>query len=129
MKLSAGLEFLEKTPLENLILFNCRNSSLKGLLALNITSLDIDRCKNIDNEELIYKLHSLKVLKLINSIVVENTQKFERLENLETLVVTGTSYFIDGNLNGMKNKLKNFSFDDKKHYNIKHDEFKKSYLL
>ena len=56
VKLSAGLEFLEKTPLENLILFNCRNSSLKGLLALNITSLDIDRCKNIDNEELILSL-------------------------------------------------------------------------
>jgi hypothetical protein len=129
VKLSKGLEFLKNSPIDRLVIFNSRKPSLKGLLDLNLSYLDIDRCKNIEKEELIYKLGNLKTLKLIDSVVVESADKFCELVNLEALVVMGTSYFIDGNFDCMKDRLLHFGFDNKRHYNIKYDEFKKFNLL
>lgn len=102
---------------------------MKGLLELNISYLDIDRCKNIENEELIYKLKSLKTLKLIDSVVVESADKLNALVDLESLVVMSTSYFKDGNFDSMKNRFMHFGFDNKKHYSIKYDAFNKVNLL
>jgi len=129
VKLSNGLGFLKNSSITTLVIFNCRKLSLKGLLELNISYLDIDRCKNIENEELIYKLKSLKTLKLIDSVVVESADKLNALVDLESLVVMGTSYFKDGNFDSMKNRFMHFGFDNKKHYSIKYDAFNKVNLL
>lgn len=128
-KLKFNLNFLNGTPLSNLLLYNCKNLSLEGINKSNISKLEINKCKDIEKVELIYLSKKLKELKIIDSINPESAENFATLTKLETLIVLGSSYLIDGNLDKLIKKLKVFNYDNKRHYNIKYEYFKKNYLV
>jgi len=126
---SDGLDFLENSPVTSLWIFYCRKLSLKGIEKLNLDSFEVHNCKNIDNVESLYASQSLKEVKIIDSAKLKKADDFLSLENLETLILLGTSYFIDGDLAPLKGKLKIFNYDNKRHYTVKYEEFKLSHLL
>jgi hypothetical protein len=123
--LSDGLTFLKGLSLNTLCLYWCKKLSLLGLNNLSVLELKIDRCKKVEHVDEIYLSHSLTKLSIIDSFIIESSEDLLILNKLDTLIVLGTSYFTNGDLSLFKNKLKYFSFDDKRHYNIKFEEFKK----
>ena len=127
--LSRGIDFLKGlNELNQLQFFNCKNILLNWLVPPKLESLVFDRCKKIDRIETIFELKKIRNLSFIDSITLNSASDFIKFDELETLIVLGKSYFIDGNIKVLKNKLKHFSFDDKRHYNVKYEEFKKLFL-
>ena len=123
-----GLGFLKNTNLQRLMICYSRKLSLEGIRDLDLTWLEIDSCKNIEHADEIFKILTLKELRLINSITVESLESIKALSDLEILIILGSSYLKDGNLDAATGRYRHFSFDDKRHYNIKFEEFKKSFL-
>ena len=70
------------------------------------------------------KLAKLKWFALIDSIILKDTNFLKSLINLEVLVVLGTSYFENGDLSNLKGRFRHLGIDDKKHYNLKSNDFK-----
>ncbi len=85
--------------------------------------------KNIDDFDSLFSSKESIEVKMIDSTKLERTSDFLKLDNLEILIVLGTSYFIGGSLNALKGKLEVFNYENKRHYNIKHEDFKTSYLI
>ncbi len=126
--LTDGLDFLRGSSISSLSILYCRKLSLHGIAQLSLSSLEIHNCKNIDCLELIFSLKDLKEIKIIDSAMLDTAENFLKINKLESLIVLGSSYFQDGNLNPLKDKLKVFNYDNKRHYNIKWEVFKNSYL-
>ena len=123
-----GLRFLRGSSVKSLLVCYCRNVSLKGISHLNLDALEIANCKCVDRWNEVLEVQSLKTLKLIESIKVKSVDSLCALKNLEVLVVLGSSYFENGNLDAARGRYRHFGFDNKRHYNIRYDEFKKKYL-
>jgi len=90
----------------------------------NLEILKIGGCKNIEGlEPALPKLVNLKWFALTDSITLKSTSFVNYLTKLETLVVLGSSYFENGNLLNLKDRLSHVGIDDKKHYNLKYKDF------
>lgn len=124
-----GVEFLANSPLTKLMFSHCRKVSLKGIEALNLEWLEIDSCKSLEYFEKVFDISSLKELRLLNSVRVASPHQLDKLQNLEILVLLGTSYFKDGNLDPLKGRLRHLGIDKKRHYSISPEEFREKYCI
>lgn len=100
--------------------------SLNGLekFANSLASFELFNCKNVSNINLIFELINLEKIILSNSVSIESTGGFKYLQKLKHLAVTGTSFFIDGDLTVLKNmEIDYVAIDNKKHYNLKFEDF------
>ena len=126
--LAQGFHFLSRSPLSSLSIFDCRRLSLRGLGRLGLRALEIECCKDIDDFSTIFSLRGLRDLKLIDSVKLDKAADMLRLGELETLCVLGSSWFVDGNLDPLRHRLRVFNFDNKRHYNIRFEAFKASFV-
>lgn len=95
-------------------------------LKYKLEILKIGNCKNVKNVEYIDSLEKLKWLAIVDSFKIKNVNFIKNLRNLEVLIVLGKSYFEDGDLSILRErKLRHVGIDNKRHYNVKYEEFKK----
>lgn len=92
-------------------------------LAKSLEVFKLDHSKKVESFDTVKKLKKLKTLSVVDSIQLENAKFVDDLPQLETLIILGSSYFIDGNLTNLK-RLKHVSIDDKRHYNLKYEDLK-----
>ncbi len=128
-KVPEKLEIFEnENNLESLELFGIRNEMDFDLIAKKVrklTCLKIEKCKCLKNlDKLLETAQNLKYLSFIDSVTLPNTKIISKLPNLKTLVVLGSSYFEDENLDELR-KINWVSIDDKRHYNLKNCDLKK----
>jgi hypothetical protein len=143
--------FMENSPIESLSIYNTKGqidfsfllrlNNLKKLDLYNVKAkidvrlfnsfaetlaeLKIEKCKELEHlDDCLAKFISLKYLSLIDSVSISNAETLSQLKSIEIAVVLGTSYFIDGNINWLKD-LRHVSIDDKKHYSLKNDQLPK----
>lgn len=118
-----------KDKLRDLEIYGIKNSfDLSSLLAsaTNIEVLKIEKCRKVQNLELTLPLlKSLSCLSLIDSVLLSDTTLVNQMPQLRVLIVLGSSYFVNGNLEALKD-LKWVSIDNKRHYNLKHEDLPKS---
>lgn len=127
-KLPNGVGFLANSKLNSLFLYNVKELNLAQINELKLEKLQIEKCKDVTDSFAISSATSLKELKIIDSFSLLTAKAFEGFPYLETLVVMGKSHFEDGDLSALHYQLKHFSFDNKKHYSSKYEEFKLKYL-
>lgn len=123
------LDFFEnENNLESLELFGIRNEMDFELIAKKVRKLSclkIEKCRLLKNlDKLLETAQNLKHLSFIDSVTFPNTKIISKLSNLKTLVVLGSSYFEDGNLDELR-KINWVSIDDKRHYNLTNFDLKK----
>jgi len=92
-----------------------QNTSLEKLI--------LSQCPHLQYKEDIPLLQTVKWLRLTDCGPIENCSLFYDMPNLEVLIVTGKSFFINGDLSGMMGKLKHFGFEKKRHYSHKPEDF------
>ena len=128
-KIPQQLDFLlQLTNLKELEIHNIKSTfSVAALRSLeNIEILKIGCCPCVN--DLITTLPLLKHLTwlaLTDSSTLDDTSFIESLPNLKVLVVLGKSYFKNGDLSNLKNKLEHVGIDNKRHYNLKYEDFQK----
>jgi hypothetical protein len=127
-KLPPKLSFIKNNrKLRQLEIHNTRTTFNVWDLSLINESLEvlkIESCKNIEGiDDVLPKLTHLRWFALTDSVTLKSTQFVDALPNLDTLVVLGSSYFENGNLNNLKNRMKHVGIDDKRHYNLKSMDF------
>lgn len=91
-------------------------------LANSLTELEIEKCKKINDFEILRKLKALRKLRLSDSGVIKNMAFLEELSELEFISFWGTNV-LDGNLNYCKG-IDYVGFDNKRHYTHKSEEFR-----
>jgi hypothetical protein len=128
-KLPPDLSFLNNShKLRELEIYNCRSEFDCTEIASSLNSLEelrIERCKNIKGLEVILpQLKSLITLAVIDSIALKSATFVGRLPNLKNLIVMGSSFFENGDLSNLKGRLEHLGIDNKKHYNLKFEDFK-----
>lgn len=101
---------------------------LKDLLAVkgSLEILKIGHSKNILSIDTLGKFKALKWLAIVDSVPLDSAAFVDELPALEVLVVLGSSYFVDGNIDNLKGKLRHVGIDDKRHYSLKSKDFKKA---
>lgn len=124
--LPSNLSFLE--PLVNLkkleIYLNPKPFHLQGLRQCEkLERLILSQCPHLQKFEDIKSLKSLKWLRITDSGPLSDCSFVNSLPKLEVLIVTGKSYFLDGDLSPLVGKLKHISIDNKKHYSHKMQDF------
>jgi len=113
---------LELRELE--IHYNPKPFRLKNLMyCRKLEKLILAQCPQFQNKEDIPLLQSVKWLRLTDCGTVEDCSIFYDMPNLEVLIITGKTYFVNGDLSGMMGRLKHFGFDNKRHYNLKAEDF------
>jgi hypothetical protein len=128
------------SPLENILGFSTLNklkiltlgnlrklNSLKGLDGLqNLEELTIQRCKGITSISDIFKLNRLRRLLLLDLGDIKSIKGIERLDNLEDLLFYDSTNIVDGDLSPLfkLTRLINVSFQNRKHYSNRREEFK-----
>jgi hypothetical protein len=127
-KFPADLSFLNKNSLLT-SLEVCNVRSVFSALDLyrhekNLNTLKIGKCKKIvDLEQVIPALKNLQWLTIVDSITLRDSKFVEYLPNLDTLIILGSSFFENGDIDNLKGRVKTVSIDDKKHYSFKHKDF------
>jgi hypothetical protein len=133
--LNSNLESLEGIfllgKLKYLSIANLKKiTSLQGLEALRcLEDLEIQRCKSINNVAEVFKLNKLKRFLLLDSGDIESIKGIENLKELTAFLFYESTNIIDGDLSPLF-KLKNLSkisFQNRKHYTNKREEFGKIY--
>jgi len=119
VELADGISFLDGLTLDDLYFYSCKNLSFKGLTCLKLLKLKIEKCKTASYSEEIYSQQSLMELSLVDSFQLESANDVSPLGSLEVLVMLGSSYFKDGHIAFLKDKLRIFNFDNKRHYDSK----------
>jgi len=127
--LSDGFGFLSSIDVSSLFLYGMKQLSFKSIEQLNLKTLRAEKCKTADNSDAIYLSRTITELKIIDSFNVPSAETLLQMVKLKTLIIMGTSMIEDGDLSPLKMKLKYFSFDNKRHYSIKYEEFKDEYTL
>jgi hypothetical protein len=119
--LPANLLFLkENIGLKHLQIGYIRKPfTLNGLEQIVLSQLKITNCKKIDIGEL-KNLKYLEEFMLVDSVTIPDNNVFSKLEQLKSLIVLGSSFFCDGNLIELQNKLDYLGIDNKRHYNVKY---------
>lgn len=115
--------FLRGSSLNGLAFNYCKSISLAGLPDLGVRDLAFEKCKNLQHVELIYDSNSIERLTLVDSAQLSSAKDLVRLDHLKVLILLGSSYLQDGDLDPLKGRLEIFSFDDKRHYNCRFKEF------
>jgi len=126
-KVPQQLDFLKRlTKLKELEIHNVKSTFsvaiLKNLDKIEI--LKIGCCPYVN--DLMNTLPLLKHLTwfaLTDSSTLESTSFVDSMPNLKTLIVLGKSYFRNGDLTNLKNKFKHVGIDNKRHYNLKYEDF------
>lgn len=91
-------------------------------LAGSLLELEIEKCKKINDFEVLGKLKALKKLRLSDSGSIKNLAFLEELSELKFVSFWGTS-ILDGDLNYCKG-IDFVGFDNKRHYTHKLEEFR-----
>jgi hypothetical protein len=127
-KLPEELDFLKYlTKLKELEFHYCKSKiDLSELLKIkgSLEILKIGHSKNVVSIEALTKLKKLTWLSLVDSIPLADSKFINDLPALEVLVVLGSSFFVDGNIDNLKGKLRHVGIDDKRHYTLKTKDFK-----
>jgi hypothetical protein len=122
------LNFLRSaTKLRELELFNLKVPiSLYVLTTCTLIEiLKLEKCRKIESlETTVRSLKSLKYLSLIDAGTIKNAAFIDDLPALKTLVIVGSSFFVEGDIDILK-KLNWVSIDDKKHYSLKNKHLNK----
>jgi hypothetical protein len=130
-KLPKNLSFLRNLKnLKELEIFSSRSTfdvSDLSFIKETLEILKIGGCKKIGGiEHILPDLKNLKWFQLTDSIPLSSINFVREMPKLETLIVLGSSYFIDGDIKYLKGRLKYVGIDNKKHYNMKFEDFKNS---
>ena len=88
-----------------------------------LEKLILSQCPHIQHKEDILLLQTVKWLRLTDCGPIDDCALFCNMPNLEVLIVTGKSYFVNGDLSGMMGRLKHFGFEKKRHYSHKPEDF------
>jgi hypothetical protein len=124
-----NLSFLQAlNQLSELEFEYCSRSSIDVMeIPRNIEVLRLENSKKVENIEALKEFKKLKKLYLINSVQLENDSFVNDLKDLETIVVTQASYFVQGDLSNLYNhkNIKHVGINNKKHYNYTFEDFKK----
>jgi hypothetical protein len=116
------LEFIYLTnnlSLKELSLIHIKkNFTLNYLEKINLKILKIENCKKVEIQN-VANLIQLEEFMLVDSAVISDNNIFLNLKKLKSLIVLGSSFFCDGNLFELQNRLEYLGIDNKKHYNIK----------
>ena len=105
-------------------------SSLSGIEGLRqLEELEIDTCSSIDSIKEISHLSNLKKLSINNNGKVESLKPLEGLSDLESVLFWESTDIIDGDLTPLLNKkLSRVSFQNRRHYSHKREDFGAAYL-
>mgnify|MGYP003662742224 CR=1 FL=1 len=113
--------------LRKLKLANLNNvDNLSGINQLsNLVELEIERCVQIKNLDKIFNLNKLTRLLLIDLKEINSFHGLESLSRLKTLLFYGSTNILDGDLSPILklNHLENLSFQNRRHYTHKREEF------
>ena len=86
---------------------------IAGSWLLFVGSVETGKCRNLLNfEKALQRLKSLKHLSLIASVSIKDASFVTQLPKLKTLVVLGSSFFLNGDIDVLK-QLDWISTDDK----------------
>ena len=117
------------TSLKELEFHYCRsaiNLSFLEKFKEQLKVLKIGNCKNVLDIDKIKQLKKLEWLAVVDSVPLESADIVNYLPNLEVLIVLGKSHFMNGDLSILKDmKLRHVGIDNKRHYNMKYEDFKK----
>jgi|LULW01.1.fsa_nt_gb hypothetical protein len=127
--LSDGFGFLSLANISSLFLYGMKFVNFKGIGSLDLKTLHVEKCNAADNCDVIYSSNTISELKIIDSFNVPSAKMLLQMRMLKTLVVMGKSMIQHGDLSPLMMKLEHFSFDNKRHYSVKYEEFKEKYLL
>ncbi|MDB5089168.1 MAG: hypothetical protein JWR09_3162 [Mucilaginibacter sp.] len=133
--LNSNLENLEGVfllkELKYLSIANLKKiTSLKGIETLQcLEDLEIQSCKGIHNISEVFKLHKLERFLLLDSENIESIKGIENLTELTAFLFYESTNIIDGDLSPLfkLKKLSKISFQNRKHYTNKREEFWKLY--
>jgi len=119
----SGLTYLSIANLGNL-------ASLDGIQNLgSLEVLEIQRCKNINRISEIFELNKLERLLILDSGDIDSIHGIENLVNLEEFIFYESTNIIDGDISPVLElkKLKSISFQNRRHYTHKREDFGKLY--
>lgn len=134
--LNSGIEDVDGiTKLTNLTYLSVANlkklTSLVGIKELkNLEVLEIQRCKGIESVSEIFELKKLKRLLLLDSGNIDSIHGIENLTELEAFLFYESTNIVDGDISpvlSLKN-LKNISFQNRRHYTHRREDFGKLYF-
>jgi len=125
-----GLETLKK--LRFLRLGNLRRlTSLDGIEKLtNLEELNLNTCRAISSINEVAALTKLRKLYFNNGGEIESLKPLEKLELLEAVIFYASTNIVDGDLSPLlclKN-LNKISFQNRRHYSHRREEFGKAYF-
>lgn len=107
---------------------NLRNIiSINGIENLqNLEILEIQKCKNIYSISNVFELKKLKKFHLLDSGNIKTINGIEKLAELEWFIFYESTNIVDGDLSPLfkLKKLTNISFQNRKHYSNKREEFR-----
>jgi hypothetical protein len=111
--------FASLDSIEKIKIVNCRNLNDINVLhgCSNLTSADFDLCPNLEDFEPLRGTSKLKSLSLIDCKRTKSINFVNDLE-LNRLTLGGSTDIADGNIMPAQ-KVKDFIYDHKPHYNIK----------
>jgi Leucine-rich repeat (LRR) protein len=120
-----GLGKLHK--LQYLGLHNLRKlESLSGIEDLrNLEELNVNGCSSLSSIGEIANFNQLRKLQLCDNKEIETLKPIENLKDLEWVLFYGTTNILDGDLALLTKlkKLENLSFQNRKHYSHKREDF------
>jgi hypothetical protein len=127
------------SPIENLLglstlnqLRKLRIGNLKHLTSLagidklsNLEALEIQKCKKINSIQEVINLNQLKILHINDSGDIESLNPLKHLDTLESVSFYESTNIVDGDLSPLigKNKLMRVSFQNRRHYSHRREEF------
>lgn len=119
------------TALTYLSLANLKKlTSISGIDDLkNLEALEIQHCKGINSVSEVFALRKLKRLLLLDSGDIESIKGIENLTELEEFFFYESTNIVDGDISPLLNlkKLKSISFQNRRHYTHRREDFGKLY--
>jgi hypothetical protein len=104
--------------------------SLAGIEGLiNLEELEIHTCRAIDSIDAIGSLRRLKKLRLIDDGKIQSLKPLEKLDALEQVLFYESTNIVDGDLSPlMQKKLSRISFQNRRHYSHRREDFGPAYF-
>lgn len=141
--------FSKLIDLENLTILNSSIISLEGLSSLNrlrvlrignlknltslsgieklkhLEELEIQKCKKITEIKELAGLPRLRSVSMNDSGAIESIRPLAKIKTLETVLFYGSTNILDGDLSPLKRlkRLSNVSYQNRRHYSHRREEF------